>query len=991
MQSSSCYKYLLFSLLLTFASNIYAQETSGKITGFIFSDDRQALSGIGIYVKGTTIGTITDENGQFSIAAQQGDTLIIYSSILYKEIVVEDKDYLELLLGESEDIPSTIDIAYQKINRNELSNSVVQINQNQFQQGLIHHPLQLLQGQIPGLIAARPGGDPNEAFELRLRGTHTLNAYTAPLIVVNGHPGVNINAIDPNDISEITVLKDVAAAAIYGIRAANGAILIKTKQGEQGPPTLHYHTQLSLSTAAKTYNMLSKEEFLPLASADLAGFPTNFEGETDWQKEIMRSPAFSHTHQLSLSGGSANTQYLTSLGFRAMDGLVKSSGFSQANARVNIIQKAWKERLRFQLDANYSTNVRETFDYDGIVPTNLIIANAVGFNPTAPVRNDDGTYFSNSSSFLFQTNPVAAIEELTSESKNNFLNGYFQASLKIVEGLTLESSYHVQQWDQTKGLHSFSSAGIFPNTFNPTGLASVRNTDLLDQLIETRLHFSRSFGKHKLGLLAGHAYQYQETSFDSKFTFAPKTDIFTYEDLDQLNTDGDSDINTEKSKTSRKYASFFGRFSYSFSDYLFLNANLRRDGASNLGINNKWGLFPGFSAAFDLSRALNSQWLDAFKMRYSYGKTGNVPIQNYLSLELVEDLGQNGIFFEGEFIPLVDITSSPNPDLKWEETTGNNIGLDIALPQRDIKLSLDFFKHTTTDLIRFGRFPFADTSPSVTVNAGEMQSKGWELNFSFNLLDNADMSWDVFFNYARAKTEILNLPIPDNITLNEVIALSNQERFGFSNSMPNVFHEAGQPFGYIAAPEFITVTQSGMWEFRDQNGDGFNCLCDDDFITVGQTQPNASYGFGSTLNFGKVSIHLFFRGMSGHSLINLTRSVYEIPFNLNFTNLLGNITESPLVNLDESGFISDYFVEEADYLRLDYLSFDFNLNNNNRKNFKQLSLSLTAQNLFTLSSYSGIDPEVRFSQFGDPLRPGYDNRGTYFQHRSFILGLKTAL
>lgn len=991
MQSLCYYKYLLLSFGLFFTTLAMAQQHSKMVTGIVYSDERQALNGIGIYVKGTTKGTISDENGQFSIAAQEGDTLVVYSSIFYKEIIVGDKDYLEILIGANKDQPDNLDIGYQKINSHERFNSVVQISQSEFQQGLIHHPLQLLQGQIPGLIAARPGGDPNEAFELRLRGIHTLNTYTEPLIVVNGHPGVDITAIDPNDIIEISVLKDIATAAIYGIRAANGVILIKTRQGEQGSPTLTYQTQLALSGAAKKHDMLTADEYLPLASSDLAGFPVNFEGQTNWQEEVLRSPAFSHTHHLSLNGGSDNTQYLTSLGFRAIDGIVKSSGYTQANARINILQKAWKERLRFQLDANYNTNIRETFDYDGILPDNLIVANAVGYNPTAPVRNEDGTYFAIPSNFIFQTNPVAAIEELTNEQKSNFLSGYFQASLKIVEGLTLESSYHLQNLDQTKGLHSFSSAGVFPSAFNPTGVASIRNTNMLDQLIETRLNFSRNFGRQRISLLAGHAYQYRETSFDSKITFNPKTEVFTYEDLDQTNAEGDPDINAEAGKTSRKYASFYGRLTYQFDDFLFLNANLRRDGASNLGINNKWGLFPGFNVAFDLARVLDSQWLNTFKMRYSYGKAGNIPIQNYLSLELVEDFGQNGIFFEGEFIPLVDIASSPNPDLKWEETTGNNIGLDIALNANNIKLSLDFFKHTTTDLIRFGRLPFADISPSITINAGDMQSKGWEFDLSFTLIDNADFSWDIFMNYSKVKTEILDLPIPEGINLNEQIALPNQERFGFSNSMPHVFHEAGQPFGYIFASEFVRIAQSGTWEFMDQNGDGFDCFCVDDFITVGQTQPSASYGIGSSLNFGKTSIHLFFRGLSGHSLINLSRSVHEVGRNLSFTNLIATIEESPISNLEDFGFISDYFVEEAGYLRLDYLSFEFNLNNNNRKNFKQLSLTLTAQNLFTLSSYSGIDPEVRFSQFGDPLRPGYDNRSTYYQHRSFVLGLKTAL
>jgi len=974
----------LFMVLGT--AGLFAQEK--KVSGVV-KDSETGETLIGVNVTAATdksMGTVTDIDGKYSFTLPDTVKALNFSFVGYAPQVIEiTSNVINVTLSPGQQLTEVVVVGYGTQKTREVTSAVSSVKAEDFNQGNISDPIQLIQGKVAGLSIAKPGSDPNADFNIRLRGLSTFGSNTEPLIVIDGIPGANMKSIDPSDIVSIDVLKDASAAAIYGTRGASGVILITTKKGEYVPGgkafNVEFGTSLTYETVARQLNVLSTDDYLKLTEDDTTN---HYGSNTDWFDEITK-PSLSETYNLAINGADENTSYRVAVNYRDVDGVVMGTGFNQLNGRLNLTQRALEDKLTF--DVNLSSTLRNE-DY---APSEAM-QYATIFNPTAPVKADDpfseewGGYFQRSAFYFY--NPVAIIEQSDLDGKKYNIQGGLKGTYEIIKGLKASAFYSLTMNNDLYGTY-WSKNALYTafGTGSHEGFAKMETRDYFNHMLELQGSYEKTIDKLSFTLLGGYSWQEATTQGFWAFGKGFLSDDFSYNDLGSSSGEVDNADQMDSWKNKTTLIGFYARATANYDNGVFLTLNFRRDGSSMFGENNKWGNFPGISAGVDIAKYVAIPYVDRLKFRGGYGVTGNLPPDPYLS-KLLYNASDAYFFYNGEYIQAFEPTRNNNPDLQWETKQDIGFGLDYAILDYRITGSIDYYQSTSSDLILEYDVPVPPyPAPRMWLNLGELKNSGIEFAIQYRTLPSREFLWTTELNFANFFDTKL-VEITDTLTGNESTLWFGQLGDPGLIGKESIMVEEGSPIGQIVAPIYMYTDTNGIMHFKGgANGDTTR-VSKADYVVVGNGLPDFQFGWGNTFSYKGFYLNFFLRAVIGHSLVNVNNAKFGVPVVLGIQSGMEQILD--FQDASNGPEYSNVHVEKADFLRLDNWSVGYNFKIKENDYVKSVKLYFSGQNLFTITNYSGVDPEVRYVDTWDndnPLAPGLDRQNTYFSTRSFTLGV----
>ena len=998
---------LLKSLLLVGAflcfGHLQAQvEVSGTV-----SDAVGPLPGASVLEVGTTNGTQTDFDGNYTITVSEGATLAI-SYIGYKsvEIPVDGQTTIDVTLEEdAQALEEVVIVGYGSQAKKEITTAVVSVSTEDFNQGVVNEPTQLLQGKVAGLSVVNRGGNPNAQPVIRLRGISTVGGNQQPLVVIDGILGGSLDSVDPADIENITVLKDGSAAAIYGTRGSAGVIVITTKSGKSGQPLqVSYNGQLGVSGIANQIEIMNRQEFLAAGGNDLGS-------DTDWRDEVTQT-GVSHVHNIAASGGTEDMTYRIAANFRNTDNILINTGFNQYNFRTNFT--GWMFDRKLKIDGNMAFTQR-----DSQIGFNEALRYATSYNPTAPVFGDDAPFPFNSAQFggYFETlglfdsfNPVSIAELNRNDAVATTLNYNVNFNYRITDALSANVNYAEQNIKRNSNQYYPTTNLWRGNALSPTrrGRADFQNQETRFQLFEAYGTYTNTLSDF-VNLTVTGGYSFQETDFNSNYfrvgDFPPGVD-FDFSNNIQVAQDlleGGRVVVDSERKDGDRIIRFFGRVNATFDDAIYFNAAVSREGSSRFGPGNQWGTFPAIAVGADLNKYLQLNNVNLLKARLGWGVTGSIPPEVGLYQQIFNV--QNGADGQSGASTTQANGRAANPDLKWEEKSEINLGFEFATDR--FGATLDLFSRDISDFIILANVDAAENNGfnQRWENAGKLRVRGIELSTNYDLIKTENVNYNTGIIFTSNKNTLEENPQGDQV-------LGNLGAPGQNNTNVILVRE-GEEVGQIWGPVFSgNVDGNGTPLLSDINGDGQviagqgSALDENaDFTVLGTGLPDFELGWTNQVSFGNWDANVFFRAVVGHSLVNSFRAFYEpiigSQASYNFVN-----TNHALPTIKTAQF-SSFYVEKADFLRLDNMSIGYNFNMKDDGYLKGVRLSLAAQNLFTITGYDGVDPDPALQDGGlglsnlrgnnpndqvqniqpNVLIPGIERREAYFTSTTVTLGL----
>lgn len=958
-----------------------ATSTFAEVTGTITDDSGSPLIGATVRVKDSPQGTLTDGEGRFTLNVPDGATTLVVSYIGYEtqEIDITGRSTVNIIMaGAASFLDEVVVTGYGTLKGKEVTGSITSVKAEDFNNGNINDAAQLLQGKVSGLTITRPGANPNGNFKIRLRGLSTVGTSQEPLVVIDGVPGGNLNSVEPQDIASIDVLKDGSAAAIYGTRGASGVILITTKKGVAGTSSVNYNGQVTFETVDRVVDVLTADEYRAFPGSNDLG------GNVDWFDEIMET-GVSHIHNLSLSGGSSNTTWRISANYRNVNGIARTTGFERINGRVSLTQRALDDKLKLAVNLATTTEdaslgFEEAFRYATI------------FNPTAPfVQNTGNADFDIYDGYFQQVlfdfyNPVAIIEQNRNERQTKTLIANIRGDYNITDDLKFGLFYSQQRTNADAGAY-FDKQSFWVGQ-NRNGLARRTNDEAQDQLIRAELNYETLLGGNT-SLKAIAAYEYQDFAFNGFRAEGGDflTDAFSFNNLGGAADFANGLGSVGSYKNTFKLIAGFVRVNLNVDDKFYATASVRREGSSRFGEDRKYGNFPALSAGIDFVNAIGMGGFDLLKLRAGYGETGGNAPESYLSLRRFGPTGSS-FFFNGTFVPAFGPVSNPNANLGWERKQDFNVGVDFAMMNYKLTGSLEYYTTSTKDLLQPFNVPVPPNFfPTTWLNIGELRNSGIEATINYEIDLGAEKSLSLGLIANRFfDSELVSLLDSETGIGDSRRELANLGSPG-QNGTSTILLEQGKPIGQIwtlRSDPNKRVNDDGTWNFLDVDGDGVQ----DDILDrdiVGNGLPKYQLGLNAGLNLGNLDINVFFRGVFGHDLLNTFRAFYEAPSTINAYNILATSAEE-VAGLTDQPQLNDFHVESADFLKLDNLTVGYSLPSIGG-GFKSARIFFNGQNLLTITGYSGVSPEPRLDDGGNPLAPGLDRRNTYFSARSFTFGL----
>lgn len=873
--------------------------------------------------------------------------------------------------------------------RKDVTSSITTVRSEDLNVGVYQSPAQLLQGKVPGLQITT-SSNPNASASVTLRGASTLREGAAmePYYVIDGVPGMDISLIAPDDIESIDVLRDASATAIYGSKAANGVILVTTKKGKAGQTSVNYSGYVAFDQVSKNLDMMSADAYRDFVLGNgLSVDPTDDLGyDTDWQKEVQRT-AVSHNHNVSISGGAGKTTYNASINYFNNQGVIKGDDLERFMGRAYVGTTALNDRLDLSFNVNASiTEQNQVPDYtDG-----ASVYDAMNYYlPYSPVRNEDGSWFEHSSRTQYY-NPVALIEENTNYTKSQRIQATAKAGLEIVKDLkyNLMLSYENEQINNNQ--YNTSNSLLATGMNGQAQRSSVQNES---KVMEMYLNYDHTFGgKHKLGLMAG--YSWQEDNTNDGFQLRAYdfiSDDLTYHNLGMANSidrteDGLGDYNL----STLRMISFYARANYSFDGKYLLQATVRRDGSSAFGENNRWATFPSISAAWrlvDEEFIKNLNVFDDLKFRVGYGVSGNS--LGFDAFTARRRYGVTGWYTNsaGNEAHTIGALQNANPDLKWERTSMFNIGLDFGFFDNRLTGTIEYYDKRTKDLI----YPYAVSTTeyiynTLTANVGEISNKGIEITINAIPVKTKDFQWSTSLNLSHNKNVVEKLS--NRAFSVDYIDLADLGGAGQSNCYQQRIME-GHPIGQFYTWEWAGYNDDGVSVFYvhdvetgERTGETTTAPERKDRACTGSAQPKLTMGWSNTLTYKRFALTAFFQGTFGNKIMNATKARLSNVADAGIRNWVNSYAEENLATDYNSHYLSDRYLEDGSYLRLSTLSLSYDFGKIGNW-INDLRLSFTCNNVFTITGYSGIDPEVSLGG----LTPGIDNRRTYPRTRSYMIGL----
>lgn len=959
-----CSKYMTVVLALLLCSvTAFAQKKTVK--GSVSDNNGEVIIGASVVVSTMpSVGTVTDLNGKFQLEVpnQAKSLRISFIGMQTTEVAIPATGNLNVTMqDEAFALKEVVAVGYGTVRKKDLTGSVTNLSDKSFNKGVVTSVNQLISGQVAGLVVTKSGGDPTEGSTMRLRGTTSLLGGNGPLVVIDGVPGASLNIISPEDVESVSVLKDASAAAIYGARSANGVILVTTKKGSEGALSVNYNGYFSVENIANNLDMLSADQWRQYVKENNLT-ATDYGSDTEWHKEIFRT-GYSQSHSLSLTGGTKQTKYRAGITFLDQKGIVLNNDLQRINGSFSLEQKAIDDRLTVNVALN------GTLEKWHDIADKTVYTYSYNLNPTMPIYDEKGGYMEVLGHAYY--NPIAILNQLTSEKSRNFLQGRVAADFKIFPFLSIGVNGAASRNNFLYGYYA-------PKTSKPgeasKGIAKRETSEDNQYLFESNLTFDKTFGKHKANAVVGYSFQefFNEGFGAQNRNFA--TDAFTFNNLGAGNGLLPSDV--WSNKNSSRLISFYGRANYGFDSKYLVTATIRRDGSSKFGINNRWGVFPSGSVAWRISQEnfmKNFTFIDDLKLRASYGITGNQEIPNYKTVSMY---GSSGYYYDnGQFYTQYAPNQNANPDLKWEQTSQFNIGLDFHLWNGLLRGSIEYYNKLTKDLLYDYPVP---TPPyqygTMMANVGEVSNKGIEITLESTPIKTKDFQWDLSINLARNKNMLESLS--DGQFQRDIVYTGAQTITGLQETSQVL--KAGYPIGTFYGAKYTGRDENGIFQFEDVSKDG-KYVYADDRTDIGCAQPDFTMNMSHSFQYKNFFLSFMFRGVFGNDVLNGT-ALY-----LNDANRLpgNNILDSGLSIAKQKLVYSSYYIEDGSFVRLENLQFGYDFKFKPDSAVKNLRLSATANNLFVITKYSGIDPEV--SQ--DGLVFGIDAQNYYPKTKSFSVGL----
>lgn len=972
-------------LLLSFFQLSAQQRTiSGTVTD---AKTGSTLIGVTIQVKeNPNMGTVTDANGRYSLVVPSTAKTLIVSSVGYttKDVPISGST-VNVQLNSGANLQEVVVVGYGTQKAKDVSAAITSISSQQFNKGVITNPIQQLQGKVAGLVITQPGGDPNQNAIIRLRGQTSITGGQTPLIVVDGVPLSDPNQIadiPPDDIASYDVLKDASATAIYGSRGANGVIIINTKKGQAGKMQVTYSGYVAMDEISKEYDLLNAGEWnsavqkLGIDPSTIQGYQKG--GNTDWYKAITQK-AFTQGHNVSISGGTDNFNYRASVNYINQQGIIINSGKNELGLMFNGEQKALNNKLDIQVGIITNHTNRKYTDY-----TNFMFA--LTDPPTYPVYNSDGSYFAFSDFDV--ANPVEHLmEELnTGDEYYTQINGI--VNYEITNGLKIGVTGSTSRFNLQKNW--FLPAFPVENNVN-VATKSNENKDV--KRGDLHINWVHDYGKHDISLTG--VYEYNDF-LNNNFSAGGQQYLIEQNQNNALQN-GNSAFNAINSyQEEYTLISFLGRATYNYNGEYYAEVSYRRDGSSKFGADNRWGNFPSVSVAWRLSQEnflKNVSWINDLKLRAGYGVTGNQDaISPYNTQELLGSVGKyyNAANQSFPYPTAYGPTQNANPDLRWEERVGRDIGLNFTLFNSRLNGDIDWYNDKTKNLLYNYTVPVPPFFvPTILANVGSLTNKGVEISLNGEAIKNTDFSWSLAGQITFNKTRVTSLSGTYQgfqLSTNNIPG-GNAEGRGLSNSPITYLRVGYSPFVFYL-PHYMGVNSSGEQLFSDGKGgtvvqSKLNNSASANMFHYIDPAPKFNYGLNNTFTYKSWTLNFFLRGVSGQKIFNNTLLDIE-----NINRLPGNnVTKETLSNgIKDAAVASDLWLENASYLRLDNATLAYTFSK--IKGVQNLQVYISGNNLFVITPYKGLDPEIRVADSNEAyIDANNGSDGYYPRTRSFSFGV----
>ena len=974
----------LFSASLLLCST--AAMAQSQKSGVIKDANGEPLIGVTVLEQGTSNGTVTDVNGRYTLKTTKPNAKLKVSYIGYESQVITPGQSVTLSANDAT-LNEVVVVGYGTMRRKDVTSSITTVNAKDLDKGVYTDPAQMLQGKVAGLVISS-SGDPNGSSSITLRGSSSLREGEAmqPYYVIDGIPGMDISMVAPDDIESIDVLRDATATAIYGSKAANGVIIITTKKGAEGKTNVSYNGYVAFDNALKTLDMASAAELRA------SGEVVEDEGaNTDWQDEVLRT-GVSHNHNLSISGGNKQTKYIASLNYIDHDGVIRGTEMNRVNGRALITTKVLKDRLTLSAGINAMRGVHKGVPVGQRGESVLDAMNY--YSPTNPVRNEDGSWFKSDIGSQ-NYNPLSMINEDSNEFEWRRMQYIGKASLDIIDGLVWNANY---SYNSKQKVYSYYNSSLSQLPYGGTKGKAHRDTRLgHDQTFETYLNYDLTLAKvHKLSLMAG--YSWEERVNNDGFgvsVYNFYNDQLGFKNLAYGNfINGMSDVDSGVEEIVRNI-SFYGRANYSYDGKYLLQATVRRDGSSVFGANNRWGTFPSVSAAWNIAEEsfMKDGIFDQLKLRAGYGVSGNALGFGAYSAYTLFGLNSGSSFtYNGVTYSKIEATQNGNKDLKWETTKMFNVGVDFAFLDSRLSGSIEFYSKKTSDLIWS-----YDVSTNIypvgymNANVGDITNTGIELTINAVPVKTKDFTWQTTVNLAHNKNKVDKLS-------NKKFSVDYKDwgdpNIGGISSNGEVERiKEGESLGTFWTYEWAGYNDHGQSTYYvhdattgERTGEVTTTPEKKDKTKVGCALPKVTYGWNNTLTYKKWALTAFFQGNIGNKIMNATRAHYSNKALLSAgKNVLADALKDKYFTSDNTYYYpSDRYLENGSFFRLSTLSLAYTFDNLDGW-LKSVQVYGTAKNVFTITGYKGLDPDINLGG----LEPGLDKRETFYPHtRSFILGVK---
>ena len=976
-------RVLLSSALLLVSTLTFAQS---KVSGTVKDANGEPLIGVSVMEVGTNNGAVTDINGNYTLNVKPGAKLKL-SYIGFTPQTVKAGSNSQIVLQEDNTaLNEVVVVGYGTMRRKDVTSSITTVKAEELNQGVFTDPGQMLQGKVPGLVVSSTA-DPNGSPTITLRGASTLRTGAmSPYYVVDGIPGVDISIVSPEDIESIDVLRDATATAIYGSKAANGVIIITTKKGSKERTNVTYNGYVAIDNILKKFDVCTADDLRQYAKDNNITLKDGG-ANTDWQDEVLRT-GISHNHNVNISGGNGSTNYMVSADLRKREGVIKMTGFDRFNVRSLVSTKTLKDHLTVSLGANmmYGKHFGVPSGNEG-----ASVLDAMNYySPTNAVKNADGTWTVGSGSKNY--NPLALMEENKSETvwkRNQFVG---KTALELWKGLVWSVNYSWSNYQSTYSAYNTRNSQL-EGIGNKNGQAT-RNTYFgREQTFETYLNYNFTTGKNKFDLMAGYSWEEKKNNDG----FGLSVEGYYNDDLGWYNMSYAQTILGVQNSVQSGYLekvrniSFYGRVNYSFDSRYMLQATIRRDGSSVFGKNNRWGTFPSVSAAWNITEEKfmqNQHIFDNLKLRAGYGISGNA--MGFDVYSSYNTYGASGTFvYDGKTYRTYGATKNANPDLKWESTGMLNIGLDFAFLKGRLNGTVEVYHKKTKDLI--WSYPVSTTQYIygwMDANVGEMTNKGIEFTLNAVPVRTKNFMWSTTLNLSHNKNTVDKMQNETFHTTN--LTQGDPMVAGVSADGWTQRIMEGEPIGTFYTYQYAgTVNGRSEYYVLDENGnrtgETTNSPSLKDRSITGCAQPKLNAGWNNTLTYKNWSLNAFITGVFGNDVYNSARAHYTAAQMFSDgKNVLKEFLSNPVGDASSS-LPSDRYIEKGSYVRLQTLSLSYTFRNCFNDWIQDLTLYGTANNLFTITSYKGLDPEVNMGG----IDPGIDYRWSRYPHtRTFMVGVK---